>query len=56
MQRALPRRGCRQRSDGGSELRANDFPLCALLQLRRWLAEGIARRVRGAAKPIVSGN
>ena len=26
MQRALPRRGCRQRSDGGSELRANDFP------------------------------
>ena len=38
MQRALPRRGCRRRSDGGSELRANDFPLCALLQLRRWLA------------------
>ena len=39
MQRALPRRGCRQRSDGGSELRANDFP-----PLRPLAAAPLARR------------
>ena len=39
MQRALPRRGCSQRSDGGSELRANDFP-----PLRPLAAAPLARR------------
>ena len=44
MQHALPRRGCSQRSGGGSELRANDLPPCGFVQLRRSLRGRVSRQ------------